>query len=125
MAREHSYFSNLPTYKYDFEFESWKEATVCSHRSLASIDRSKFTIVTLNVLFDSYFEDKIHTRKRFPFILDLLQKTDADIIGLQEVTQTFLIELLRQDWVDFLFLFDQNKRGLNFSVVGEKRVLCF
>jgi endonuclease/exonuclease/phosphatase family metal-dependent hydrolase len=103
MAREHSYFSNLPTYKYDFEFESWKEAAICSRRSVTSTVQTELTIVTLNVLFDSYFEDKIHTRKRFPFILDLLQKTKADIIGLQEVTQTFLIELLRQDWVNFSF----------------------
>lgn len=58
-----------------------------------------YKLCTMNVLFDLYGNERIQTKRRMPALIDLLRDTGADIIGLQEVTQPFLIRLMREEWV--------------------------
>ncbi|KAH3767389.1 RNA 2',3'-cyclic phosphodiesterase [Pelomyxa schiedti] len=60
---------------------------------------NRLRLVTYNVLFDLYDAELIYTTDRIPAELLLLKNTNADIIGLQEVTPNFLRNLLEQDWV--------------------------
>jgi hypothetical protein len=48
--------------------------------------QERVTIVTLNVLFDTYLSEKIHTAKRIPVILHHLKKTKADPIGRRKLS---------------------------------------
>jgi endonuclease/exonuclease/phosphatase family metal-dependent hydrolase len=50
-------------------------------------------LLTYNVLADDE-----HFKLRVPELLDLIEKSDADIIALQEVAPWFLLEFLKQDW---------------------------
>jgi hypothetical protein len=45
------------------------------------LHQARVTIVTLNVLFDTYLSEKIHTAKRIPAILQHLKNMKADLIG--------------------------------------------
>jgi len=78
-----------------------------------SIDPNRLKMVTWNVLFDlhrndsnaivegddSLLGDGDTTQKRWQQLMNELQRTDADIIALQEVTPRFLKQLNQQDWV--------------------------
>jgi poly(A) polymerase len=55
--------------------------------------------ISWNILFDEHDSEKIHTQKRIPVLLKILQETEAHIIALQEVTKQFLQILLETDWV--------------------------
>ncbi|MCB9755171.1 MAG: DUF504 domain-containing protein [Myxococcales bacterium] len=57
------------------------------------------TLVTLNVLFDLYQPERIHTARRTPALLDALRELNADIIALQEVTPRLLAILLDTPWI--------------------------
>lgn len=55
----------------------------------------KLTLLTYNVL-----ADPVHYQKRIPALLDILEKSDADIIALQEVDTWFANVLFDQKWVN-------------------------
>ena len=57
-------------------------------------DEKEFSIVTYNVL-----ADKVHYNERVPSLLNILKKSDADIIALQEVAPWFIQELLKEQWI--------------------------
>lgn len=89
---------------------------------------STIKLCTMNVLFDMFDEARIQTKRRMPALIELLRASDADIIGLQvpialptflrrgkcsrrsvgaqEVTQPFLIRLLREEWVQRYWVSD-------------------
>eukprot|EP01129_Flabellula_baltica_P007065 TRINITY_DN2712_c0_g1_i2.p1 TRINITY_DN2712_c0_g1~~TRINITY_DN2712_c0_g1_i2.p1 ORF type:complete len:416 (-),score=98.65 TRINITY_DN2712_c0_g1_i2:428-1675(-) len=86
-------FNKMPVYK--FEDSEWKETAIPSE----NIDVESLKVITWNILFDIYDKELIHTEERYPRILELLSSIDADIIGLEEVTQKFLVMILREKWV--------------------------
>lgn len=51
-------------------------------------------LLTFNVL-----ADPVHREARVPALLDIIGKSDADIIALQEVAPWFLLELEKQEWL--------------------------
>lgn len=57
-------------------------------------DEMAAKLLTYNVL-----ADPVHQETRLPAIFDILGKSDADIIALQEVAPWFLIELEKQEWL--------------------------
>jgi endonuclease/exonuclease/phosphatase family metal-dependent hydrolase len=57
-------------------------------------DLTNAKLLTYNVL-----ADPVHPETRLPAIFDILEKSDADIIALQEVAPWFLIELEKQEWL--------------------------
>jgi tyrosyl-DNA phosphodiesterase 2 len=52
------------------------------------------TFVTFNTWFGNHYFDH-----RFRALMDILKDTDADIIGLQEMTHKSLKHLLKEEWV--------------------------
>lgn len=69
-----------------------------------SVNVDSITVATWNILFNLYDKEKIQTERRWPAIFQHLQKCDADIIALQEVTPDFVELLLSQDWVGNYFI---------------------
>jgi len=67
--------------------------------SLVEPQRHNLTPDHLRVVtFNTWFGDH-HTKARYTALLDILRHTDADIIGLQEVTPELLALILEQDWI--------------------------
>lgn len=60
---------------------------------------ARLRVCTYNILFDLYEKEKVHTKQRIPALLETLEQTNADVIGLQEVTSPFLRALIRCPWV--------------------------
>ena len=82
-------------YFFDTKTESWTEYT--TERTSRSLD--KLTVATLNVLFDIYQPELLFTDERRFKLIEELQALDADIIGLQEVTQPLLQILMSVPWI--------------------------
>lgn len=76
-------------------------------------------MVTYNVLFDLYKKDQINTPKRIVAALKYLRDTRADIIGLEEVTQRFLIQLLREKWVQQEYYLSDSTSGSTVKPYGQ------
>jgi len=93
-------------YKWE-EGQRWRVINVMEEEEAAKVFRERMkesgkaelTFATWNVLFDLYQPELIKTHIRVPVILDILNHTDAEIVGLQEVTVPFLEKLLAEDWV--------------------------
>ncbi|GAB3969439.1 hypothetical protein GCM10029978_040740 [Actinoallomurus acanthiterrae] len=56
-------------------------------------------VLTWNTLWDRYDADRIDTARRRPLLLESLERSDADVIALQEVEAGLLDLLLRAPWV--------------------------
>jgi len=56
-------------------------------------------ILTYNVLFDIYQPEHLYTDERRPATCQVLNKVDADILVLQEVTPDFYFQLMEEEWV--------------------------
>lgn len=59
----------------------------------------RLTIATFNVLFDIYQPELLFSDERRLKLIAELQALDADIIGLQEVTQPLIRELMSVPWI--------------------------
>jgi poly(A) polymerase Pap1/uncharacterized protein (UPF0248 family)/2'-5' RNA ligase/endonuclease/exonuclease/phosphatase family metal-dependent hydrolase len=94
-------FSRLPTYKFNNNKWSHIIDVDVDQKKLAAtnVNANQLTVVSYNVLFDIYDQEKIYTKERIPKIFEELKNTNADIIGLEEMTPTFVRALLSQDWV--------------------------
>ncbi|MCB9697493.1 MAG: DUF504 domain-containing protein [Alphaproteobacteria bacterium] len=51
-------------------------------------------VLTWNTLFDRFDQDRIHTARRRPLIVGLLEELDADVVALQEVQRPLMDALL-------------------------------
>lgn len=80
----------------------------------------KLKILTFNVLFDFYDTELIHSEKRYPRVLKAIEESNADVIGLQEVTKTFLDLLLKEPWVRKKYLVSD----VTGSTIDPYGVLC-
>jgi poly(A) polymerase len=90
-------FPSGSTFRYNAEKRDWMAATIPN--VLPSVSVKNLKVVTWNTLFDIYEADKIYTEYRTPLLLDILQKTNADIVGLQEIRPKVLAKILAQPWV--------------------------
>ena len=89
-------FTPLPFFRYDARTAAWVEA----EGELKPPEPSgELTVATLNVLFDLHDPELLDTPRRIHATLSLLRSVDADVLALQEVTPTFLRELLALSWV--------------------------
>src|SRR4051794_4911796 len=59
-----------------------------------NLDQKNWTVVTYNIWF---VEEKMRIRNSR--IFEILSKTNADVICLQEVTSTFVMQIIQQEWV--------------------------
>jgi endonuclease/exonuclease/phosphatase family metal-dependent hydrolase len=73
----------------------------------AKVKVKQLTFVTYNVLADPVGKDS-----RIPQVLALLDKSNADIIALQEVAGWFLADLVNQKWV--------KEKGYNFTKIHNR-----
>jgi endonuclease/exonuclease/phosphatase family metal-dependent hydrolase len=55
--------------------------------------------VTAKLLTYNVLADQVHLEARLPALFEILKKSDADIIAMQEVAPWFLIELGKQEWL--------------------------
>jgi poly(A) polymerase len=84
----------IPLAPWRYESGAWRPASEVP--DVAPGERLR--VLTWNVLFDRFKPEAIHTARRMPVLLDLLERADADLIGLQEVTPSFLQALLETRW---------------------------
>jgi len=77
------------------------------------------TFVTFNIWFGEYYFEQ-----RFHALMDILKDTDADIIGLQEVTHESLELILEEEWVkDNYFISDiTGTTFLSYGVIFLSRI---
>lgn len=66
---------------------------------LSTAEETNKNLTTAKLLTYNVLADQIHEDKRLPAIFDILGKSNADIIALQEVAPWFLIELGKQEWL--------------------------
>jgi len=76
------------------ETETWRHCPASQ-----PIHLSEVKVLTLNVLFELYGDVETYLQVRMVHLLEELQKSEADIILLQEVTPSFAQLLLNQAWV--------------------------
>lgn len=67
-----------------------------------SYKKEKLSILSWNVLANNY--EKEHYQFRYQSIIQKLEKSNVDVIVLQEVTVYFLEELMKQNWVKKYYL---------------------
>jgi poly(A) polymerase len=82
-------------YIYQYDRDNWQPFD----RPLESVTATTLKIASFNVLSDCYYSEHTQTDLRIPIIIEHLDRCDADIIALQEVTPRLLAKLLTADWV--------------------------
>ncbi|QRN99832.1 DUF504 domain-containing protein [Archangium violaceum] len=92
-------FTSLPFYRYDTRAKAWVEAKGTTGGLEALPSPAELTVATFNVLYDLYDPELLDTGRRTSAAISLLRSVDADIIALQEVTESFLRVLLEKQWV--------------------------
>jgi poly(A) polymerase len=111
------FFSSLPTYKFSGEENNW--ISIDQRSSFANQEIERFSILTYNVLFSTYEKSKEQSDARIQKLIEILKYSNADIIGLQEVTQSFLIQLLREDWVKNNYYTSDSIQGTTVNPYGQ------
>ncbi len=110
--------SNIQLLKFDTVNNKWSLAdTSESHQELPA----EYKILSWNILFDKYEEDKnpiYYFRNRLPYILDKISEIDADIVALQEVTSTMLSAML-QEMIKYNSLHDYYVTPANCKNYGQ------
>jgi poly(A) polymerase len=91
--------SHLPIYRYENLSNTWDIYSGDETIADGLVRAEQIQFATYNVLFDLYHKDLVQTDKRLPHISALLERCQADIIGLQEVTPQSLEYILRQPWI--------------------------
>ncbi len=120
------YTKPLSPYRYDKGSEQWipisnteNEKDDNSSNNNNNIQQDRIRAITWNVLFDDFEKDRIHSHIRYPFLLDILKKSDADIICLEEVTPSFLELVLKQDWIRESYLSSDQEQGTTVIPYGQ------
>jgi len=103
---------NLPAYSFSVERNAWlPQPTTASSIEINALP-DRLVVVSWNILFDFHHQERIFTTARRPLLLRVLEETNADIIGLQEVTTGmkrpsepfFLFLKLFSDFIEYLKL---------------------
>lgn len=80
---------------------------------------SELTVVTYNVLFARHDEAHLDTPQRMRAVLQRLQRAQADVIALQEVTPPLLAALLAEDWVREAYRASDSPAGETVTPYGQ------
>jgi poly(A) polymerase len=94
VANNRGDFQGKDIYKWQNDRWQISDGTVKSF----ALDRP-LKVITYNILSDLHEVDKIYSDLRWELLLAELDRVDADIIALQEVTPTSLAVILAADWV--------------------------
>jgi poly(A) polymerase len=78
-----------PTYRYSADQDAWRPS-----KSPPEPLPSRLSVVTLNVLFDTYQPEALDSARRYAAIIEMLEEMSPDLIALQEVKRPFLEQLL-------------------------------
>eukprot|EP01080_Neovahlkampfia_damariscottae_P007377 gene7377-11699_t len=100
IEKEYPLTKNISPFFFHPKKGEWKKFTGTTKK----FELKKLRILTWNILFDIYDKNIIHTEFRIPEIFKILKESKADIIALQEVTKTFLNELLKEEWIKKKYL---------------------
>jgi endonuclease/exonuclease/phosphatase family metal-dependent hydrolase len=99
-------WSAVASYVFSASESAWVKYTATKSRSdEVSVDKSsKLQVVTWNVLFDKFLDEIVlwdgdSSDERWVLAIRYLSETNADIIGLQEVTPRFAELLCGSPWV--------------------------
>lgn len=116
MANRSANFFPKPIFCYSDETWQPVTATISSERV------SQLKIATFNILSNPRSEDAVRLTERAPFIIEALQRCDADILVLQEVCSSFFGLLLSQAWVKRCYLSERPSKS-STSWRGHKTVI--
>ncbi len=103
------------TYTYDEQRKKWGRNLAHPYFEL----NSNIKIISYNILFDYFEQNKIESITRYEHIVSLLRESNADIIALQEVTDLFLDFLLTEKWVQDNYYICDIKKGKSISPYGQ------
>jgi poly(A) polymerase len=108
----------LATFRFDESEKEWKDMEPIE---LVERKRNRETkeikMITFNVLFNLYNEN--HWKKRYPKIIEQILHSDADIIGLQEVTKDFVVLLLADPFIQKNFFVSESLLGSTIIPYGQ------
>ena len=94
-----THFVTIPTYKFDCEAQEWIALSPAALANLPQPEPEQMRLTTWNVLNDMFNAELIHSDKRIPILLQILEQEEADIIILEEVTTLFVQLLQKEPWV--------------------------
>lgn len=103
-------------YKFNIHNTTWE---VFKHTPQVLPPPDQLKVVTFNVLFDAwwgkpYKHHIVCPGKRFAHQFQLLEKMDADVIGLNEVTSNYIDKITMQKWVqESYYISDYNGSTIN------------
>ncbi|CAF3025100.1 unnamed protein product [Rotaria sp. Silwood2] len=98
---------SIPLWKYNREKKRWSQKQLDQNNS--TIHLEKFRVVTYNVWFSGEYQSM-----RFKSLCDILNKSQAQIIGLQEMTKKNLQQLSAQSFIqERYYLSDVDGRTFN------------
>lgn len=112
-------YSAVPVYRFEVGSFQWEQVEAAPPSAvLTSIKNLK--LMSLNVLYELHDPDIVLPYNRWPYLIDFLENSDADIIALQEVTPCFLSILERQNWVrENYFLTDISNQAETIRPYGQ------
>uniref|UniRef100_A0A7S1JGB0 C2H2-type domain-containing protein n=1 Tax=Eutreptiella gymnastica TaxID=73025 RepID=A0A7S1JGB0_9EUGL len=98
-SRAHQEMATCDLHVLQFVDGCWQPVQADTLPSPHHVDGTRISMVTFNILFDFYYQDQIFSPQRYNAVLESLCETEADIIGLQEVTPLFVEMLMQQPWL--------------------------
>jgi poly(A) polymerase len=104
----------LPVYCFDARAGAWAASEPSSQRA----PPSALTVVTYNVLLSRPGEDGLDATGRTRRLFEVLERAQADLIALQEVTPPLLTELLAQPWVRGAYCVSDSPAGGTVTPYG-------
>ncbi|CAF0897228.1 unnamed protein product [Rotaria sordida] len=98
---------SIPLWKYNKEKHEWREKQDNENNPTIYLD--KFRVVTYNIWFSDEYQPM-----RFNSLCNILNKSQAQIIGLQEMTPNILQQLLSEEFIkERYYLSDIDGRTFN------------
>lgn len=107
-----------PMYRYDAEHNRWMAIEEQETVSLPVLP-SSIRVANWNVLFDWYDADKIYSESRWLALRETLLSCEADIIGLQEMTDGCLALLLEHPEIRQQFFVSEIPGGSSIQPYGQ------
>lgn len=108
-----------PVYVYSSSKKRWKHYLTHPSESSVGKEPERLSIVSYNVLQDTYQPERIASHIRYPAICRILRNSRADVIALQEVTSTFLEHILQKEWVQNSYFSSESLRASTVQPYGQ------